>query len=281
MPMFGAHWQWMMEKLRSGEWKIRQLMRASVIASKLQEFGLHSSLLKKNHFSQLARNPQGLDAHAWAESVDVALKELNLKIQEKEVRVNVVKRDDRPDETPVDADATPSLIVGDQIQRYDNIAVTNSFLGPFDLATGRVIPLRDDPGSSLHQREIPFPFGKRLFPDYLICPGTQACANLEPLVMAFDISGMIAQIPDSIRLTFRQTIADYIKRSDIRVKPSSHPSVNRLRKASKTKDGEVSVVDVVVVLAHAHWQGSFNINHIHQACHFPAKQEEDSVPEKP
>lgn len=236
--------------------------------SRLLHFGLHESLLKKRHLCLLVQNPRRLEAQAWVENTDVVLKELHLRFQKKETRDDIKKRDDRSGEAPVDPDRPPSLIIGDQIERYNNITVTKSFLGPFDLATGVEIPLREDHATSIYQKAIPFPGGKRMYPAHLVCPSTTERANMEPLVMAFDLSGMIAQLPMTLSNENRQSIVDELKLIDLRHKPSSLPAVIRLKKASKTTDTEVSVVDVVVVLAHAHWQifkddSSYGFIHTH------------------
>ncbi|KAI7774116.1 hypothetical protein LA080_009283 [Diaporthe eres] len=165
--------------------------------SRLLRLGLHDSFLKKRHLCLLFKNPRGLEAKTWVENTDVALKALHLRFQKKQTRDDVKKRDDRPGEAPVDPDRPPSLIVGDQIERYNNIGVIKSFLGPFDLATGMEVALREDPVTTIYQKALPFPGGKRMYPAYLICPSTAQRANMEPLVMAFDISGMIGPPPQT------------------------------------------------------------------------------------
>lgn len=184
-----------MGKMRSGEWKERHLLRAGIVMTRISRFGLHDSFFKKGHLCLLVKNPRGLQAKPWVENTDVALKALHLRFQKKQTRDDVKKRDDRPGEAPVDPERPPSWIVGDQIERYNNISVIKSFLGPFDLATGMEIALREDPVTTIYQKAIPFPGGKRMYPAYLICPSTAQRAKIEPLVMAFDLSGMTAPPP--------------------------------------------------------------------------------------
>ncbi|KAK7707638.1 hypothetical protein SLS64_007158 [Diaporthe eres] len=209
-------------------------------------------------FPSTSRQRRLICVAAWINvAPNAALKELHLRFQKKQTRDNVKKRDDRPGEAPVDPDRPPSLIVGDQIERYNNISVIKSFLGPFDLATGMEVALRDDPLTTIYQKALPFPGGKRMYPANLICPSTTERANMEPCVMAFDISGMIAQppTPHSLRPTIRQTIAEsYQANRDSREadQPAMYRSTQWGIQDDTWDDEEVSVVDVTHILANAH-----------------------------
>lgn len=103
-----------------------------------------------------------------------------------------------------------------RIARYNNVAKTKSFIGQVNLATGLVDPLRDEPKDEKNQLQIPSPGVPRLYPMYLLGPSTEQRANLEPPVIAFDLAGIIAQIPLTVDPQVRKCVIDMVKRTDIR-----------------------------------------------------------------
>lgn len=254
---FGVHWQWIDERLCSGEWRVQDLIRACAIIKKLPDFNLKASSIRKAHLIIMVENPRDLEANAWSERADFMLE--HLSTQKKATQALVSVNADAPSSpTNVNAPSSPfsavvpsSPIVDDQT---GNVTVTKSFLGLFNKQIGREEALREDPGTTVHQVAIPFPDGLRLYPEYLICPSTEQRATLEAPAMAFDIAGMIAQLPLTIPPALLQTIINNIKVTDLRSRPSTLPCFDRIRKVSKTKEGKAALTDVIQALAHAHWQ---------------------------
>lgn len=138
--------------------------------------------------------------------------------------------------------------------------MTKSFLEPFHLATGEVDAPRKDPGDcvhQVHQVHIPFPGGRKYFPQFLVCPSTHERANLEIPTVVFNIAAQIAQIaqiPASVPENIKQIVIDAIKWTDLREKPSSLGCIGRIRTAATTDAEKVSMIDILHGLAHAHWQ---------------------------
>ncbi|KAG6360892.1 hypothetical protein INS49_011960 [Diaporthe citri] len=226
---FGDHWKWINNKLRGGKWTMRDLTRACIVIKKLPQFGLHHSLIEKPYMVKIVGNPKHLEADAWSE-------------RSAGTRGNI------------EADAPANADAG----RKKNTTVTNSSLGLFNTENRRDDTSRENPGVNGPQLLLRFPDGDRPFPKFLVCPSARERANLSEPARVLAISGMIAQLPQTIRHTLRETIIGQIKQADLRKRPSGLPFMNRIKKASKTKEDKVSLVDVVQGLAHTHWKAGEN-----------------------
>lgn len=254
---FGKHWDWIADLRRAEKWGVGSFSQACYFFSQLQKNGLDPSLVKKKHLLKAINTSPpaaGDDSQRiWERKVGKKIQKLFQKLQKKKSRRVIVRREDRADEEPVNPADPPALIVGDDINRYDNVVVTQSFLGPFNLITGEVEALREDPGDSVHQLHLQFPDGNKYYPEFLVAPGAQVRANLEVPTMVFDIAAQIAQIPNSVPKQIKQTVIDAIKKTDLRRSPSMLACFDRIRVAALTDDKTVSVVDVLHGLAHSHW----------------------------
>lgn len=286
---FGSHWKWINQKIRRGKWVTQDLVRACAIIKKLPNFDLNASSIEKAYLLEMVTDHRHLKTNAWYKSVDRILKKLSKQKgatrddQKRKVSANSdaprspsvdnesandesiqdddesIQDDDESghddDESIQDDDeSVENDSAGDENDRHNEIASPKSFLGLLNGTTGREDPLRENPGTNVNQTHIRFPDGERLFPEFLVCPSTQIRANLEAPVMAFVIAAMISQLPESIPSHLRRTIIDNMKKTDIRLKPSGLPFMDRIKKASKTEESKVALTDVIQGLAHAHWK---------------------------
>lgn len=248
---FGAHWQWMHKNLHEGNWNIRDLIRACAIVKKLPKFGLHHLLVKEIHWITIVGNPNHLKANAWLERAEFMLKGLRLMI--KKNRKALERRAYRKTKASAHADHPRSPIVGDEIDRNNDTAVSRGSLGLSNTQTGRDGRWWENSGESVSRTHIPFPGGRRSVPEFFVCPSTEVRANFQADEMELARSTMISQLPHTIPSDLRQTIIHNIQRTNVRKPPSALPLMSRIRKASKTDEDEVALTDVVQGLAHAHW----------------------------
>jgi hypothetical protein len=170
---FGKHWGWIVDLRRGGKWGIGGFPQACYFFSQLQSHGLRPGLVKKRHLLDIINvsYPGGESGQlVWQKRVQKRMKKLFQKLQKKKTKVAIVQREDRQDEEPVDTADPPSLIIRDNIERYDNIVATQSLLGPFDLATGQMGALHEEPADTIHQLHLPFRGGFKYYPEFLVCP---------------------------------------------------------------------------------------------------------------
>lgn len=121
---------------------------------------MHPVMLKKHHFEALVKKQDQDSRKEWRKALKQKLVEMAERIHKKDTLSHVTwnQREDREDEQPVNADAPPLLITGDQIQRYKNLSAMQSFLGPYNINTGCIEPMRLDPGTSEHHEQVAIPF---------------------------------------------------------------------------------------------------------------------------
>lgn len=111
----------------------------------------------------------------------------------REDKKKIRKRADAAGEEAVDSDDPPGAIWGeDQVTRYNNISVTNHFLGPANLAALRRDPIGE---AASHQVPLPFPEGDVLYPQKLVLLTAQERYNLGDPVVVFERAGIEGQIP--------------------------------------------------------------------------------------
>lgn len=205
---------------------------------------------------KMVGNPKHLEANAWSERVGFMLEGLNLMMQKEIIQKDAGRRGNREGDAPADADAPRSPTVGDEVARKKNTAVATSSQASFNTENGQDDPLREATGANGPQILLRFPEGDRPFSKFLVCPSARppGRANLSERARAFAVEGMVSQLPRTIRHTLRVTIIGKIQQTDLRKSPSGLPFMNRIKKASKTKEDKVFLVDVIQGLAHAHWK---------------------------
>ncbi|KAJ0106998.1 hypothetical protein J7T55_011093 [Diaporthe amygdali] len=92
---------------------------------------------------------------------------------------------------PVDPDNPPSILVGDQIKKYNAKSYTN-WLGPEKMR------LRKEPSTNQWQCLIDFPDGPHLFPIDLLEASGPDRYNWHETIVCFDKAASVAQVPTSI-----------------------------------------------------------------------------------
>lgn len=230
------------------------LKRACVVIKELSRFGLPPELVEKRYMVKIVGNAKHLEANAWSERVGFMLEGLNLMMQKDIIQKDAGRRGNREGDAPANADAPRSPTVGDEVALKKNTIVLTSSQASFNTESGQDDPRRENPGANGLQLLLRFPEGDRPFPKFLVCPSARERANLSERVRAFAVEGMISQLPRTMRHTLRVTIIGKIHVTDLRKSPSGLPFMNRIKKASKTKENKVFLVDVVQGLAHAHWK---------------------------
>lgn len=248
-----AHWDWVRKKLCCHEWTLLDFGRACDAINLMPRYGLDPVMLKKRHFKALMKKRDEDSHKEWEKALKKKLEELHERMQKKETLSQVKQREDREDEEAMNADAPTALIIGGYIARYNNLSVSKSWLAPFNIATGEVNPLREDPGTVTHQTRIPFPDGPQHYPNFLIGLSSVQRTSLKPPAIAFAMAAIIAQLPADLPADCRDEVIDVIKTTDLRLRPSSLPCFDRLKKAVSSK-GTVSLVNILQCLAHSHWK---------------------------
>lgn len=118
--------------------------------------------------------------------------------------------------------------------RYDGVVVEDNFLGPIDVATGRMDVMRPT--------LLPFADGYKLFPDSAIGMTAQERVNCLLPKRIFILGGACVMVPYSFG-EWREAIQNEIKSTDIRKKPSHWRCVERIYLAASKKQ-QVSIVSL-------------------------------------
>lgn len=250
--VFGDHWEYiLLRRLKpagdGGHITATKFIRLCHIFKHMGDQRVVPAVLSKQQIDEILAIGDQVDDEVWQREgmaivVDVARRAHKLK-----VRSDLAKRADREGETPLPAGAKPPLMATiDQLSRYEGIVVEDNFLGPTDIATGRMDVMRaarDRRGQSL----LPFADGNKLFPDDAIGMSTQDRANCPLPKQIFIIGGACAMVPYSLG-EYREAVQNEIRSTDIRKKPSHWRCIERIYLAV-TKKQPVGITFLAAALA--------------------------------
>lgn len=177
------------------------------------------------------------------------LDKIQLQVVNSTISRDITARADRDGEDPVDPDDPPLTIVGNDIQRYNNVTICEAWIGP-DINN----PLRQKPNGMIGQAVLPFPDGDRLYPVFFVEMGLFERYNQEDPAVVFDRQGMKAQVPRNMPRLYVQVTMSWLDRMNTRVKPSAQYPFVFIANASKTSSEKVPIALLIAALTFCHWK---------------------------